>query len=63
MAITVRAMRKGLEILHEFDSDVGIRSLAFVCEDKYLLAGLEDGRLTIFDINPATWKNRAPLVL
>jgi WD40 repeat protein len=54
-AVLIRALRTGLPILHQFDSDVGIRALTFTCDDKYLMAGLEDGRLSIFDFNPALW--------
>eukprot|EP01113_Clastostelium_recurvatum_P032618 TRINITY_DN4216_c0_g1_i3.p1 TRINITY_DN4216_c0_g1~~TRINITY_DN4216_c0_g1_i3.p1 ORF type:complete len:2476 (+),score=625.81 TRINITY_DN4216_c0_g1_i3:3-7430(+) len=54
-AIVVRSTLPGLEILHQFECDVGVRSLVLVCDDKFLMAALQDGRVNMFEFTPDRW--------
>jgi len=56
--VCVRSL-ENLELVNQFDgANSSIRSLAFIFEqgvEKYLLAGLNDGRLMIFIFDPSLW--------
>jgi len=52
-----------LELIYQFDSaNSAIRSVAFIYEqdvEKYLLAGLNDGKLMIFIFDPSLWSKES----
>lgn len=51
-AIQIREMITGLPVVYQFASEGGgIRALEFVCDQKYLVAALHDGKLLVVELN------------
>eukprot|EP00026_Physarum_polycephalum_P014576 Phypoly_transcript_15108.p1 GENE.Phypoly_transcript_15108~~Phypoly_transcript_15108.p1 ORF type:complete len:180 (-),score=28.41 Phypoly_transcript_15108:229-768(-) len=50
-AVQVRQMTTTLPIIYRFACESGVRALELVCDQKYLVVSLEDGKLMVFECN------------
>lgn len=50
-AIQVRQMRTGLPMVRHYAAEGGVRALRLVCEQRYLVACIEDGKLLLIECN------------
>jgi hypothetical protein len=54
-SVVIRQMLTDMPVVASFSTDSGVRALELVCEQKYLVVSLADGKLVVFECNLIVW--------